>query len=549
MGGGGVVTTAELEDHGGRGAVMLRCWRNPRLRWMLAAYLLFNIAEWASYIALLVWAYDRDGVRGASAIALVQLVPAAVAAPMLAGRLARLRAPLALRLGYAAQGLAGLVLGTAILADVHVAAVAVLAAVYSCALACTRPVHHSLLPEISDTTGELTAGNAGSGSVEAAATFLGPLTSGALVIAWAPGGVVVIMGLGSLLAVLLAARLGAGAPRVSVTRSGRERSPLRVALANPAARLLSGLMVAEYALVGMMDILLVVLALDRLDMSQGGPGLLNSAIGVGGLVGAAATVVLIGARRLSPFLLTGALMAGISFAMAGMASSVYVAMILIALCGAGKLFFDVASRTLIQRLLPDSLFVAVFGLQEGCMMAGLVLGSLAAPVLVTVASPEAAFLVAGSFLPLVALALWRQLRRLDAAATVPADTLALLSGVPMLSVLPPRVVERLAVFAGHVSTPPGTAVVTEGETGSLVYVIESGHVVVSHGADRIRTLGPGDWFGELALLNPDARRTATVTAEEPVELVTIDRHTFLTALAGASRARTVADDYARDHYR
>lgn len=519
------------------------------MRRMLAAYLLFNITEWATYIALLVWAYEQDGLRGASAIALVQLVPAAVAAPMLAGRLARLRGPLALRLGYAAQGVTGLVLGAAILADAHSAVVGVFAAAFSCALTCTRPVHHSLLPEICDTTSELTAGNAGSGSVEAVATFLGPLASGVLVTVWAAGGVVIVMGVCSIVAMLLAAGLGPGVPRVPAPRSGRGASPLRAALGNPAVRLFSGLVAAEYVLVGMMDILLVLLALDRLGMAQSGPGLLNAAIGVGGLVGALATVVLIGARRLSPFVLLGAVVAGIAFAAAGATGSVYLAMTLIALCGAGKLFFDVASRTLIQRLLPDSLFVAVFGLQEGTMMAGMVLGALSAPLLVTVVGPEPAFLVAGSILPLVALGIWRQLRRLDAAATVPADTLALLSEVPMLSVLAPRVVERLAVFADHVCSPPGTAVVTEGETGDLFYVIESGNVVVSHGPDRIRTLGPGGWFGELALLDPGARRTATVTAAQPVQLVTIDQHTFLTALAGASMSRTVADAHARDHYR
>jgi hypothetical protein len=69
------------------------------MRWTLTAYLLFNIAEWASWIALLVWAYDGGGVRGASALALVQLVPAALVAPALAARLARMRAPRALLVG------------------------------------------------------------------------------------------------------------------------------------------------------------------------------------------------------------------------------------------------------------------------------------------------------------------------------------------------------------------------------------------------------------------------------------------------------------------
>ncbi len=90
---------------------------------------------------------------------------------------------------------------------------------------------------------------------------------------------------------------------------------------------------------------------------------------------------------------------------------------------------------------------------------------------------------------------------------------------------------------------------TEGEIGDLFYVIVSGEVSVTHGPDEIRRLGTGDWFGELALLHADAQRTATVTAVGPVELLTVDRMTFLTALAGTPRSVTVADDYARSHYR
>ena len=174
-------------DHAGRGTALRRCWANPRLRRALISYLLFNIAEWASWIALLVWAYDRDGVRGSSVMALVQLVPAAAFAPAVATRLARLPGPRALRLGYAAQCVAGLVLGTAILLDVPFAVACVLAALGSCAVTCTRPVYNTLLPEVSETTAELTAGNATSGSAEAAATFLGPLACGVLIALWGPG--------------------------------------------------------------------------------------------------------------------------------------------------------------------------------------------------------------------------------------------------------------------------------------------------------------------------------------------------------------------------
>ncbi len=93
---------------------------------------------------------------------------------------------------------------------------------------------------------------------------------------------------------------------------------------------------------------------------------------------------------------------------------------------------------------------------------------------------------------MVALARWWKLHRLDAASSVPAGTLALLREIPMLSVLTPRVVKRLAVFSGHTSGPDGTAVVTEGEHGDLCYVVESGRVAVSHGPELIRVLGPRD---------------------------------------------------------
>jgi hypothetical protein len=536
-------------DRPARGEVLRRCWTNPRIRWLLAAYLLFNVAEWASWIALLVWAYDIGGVRGASALALVQLVPAALAAPALASLLARLRGPRALLAGYAAQAAGALAVGTTIFLDGHVVVVAAIAIGYSCAFTCTRPVHHSLLPEVSRTTEELTAGNAGSGWVEAVATFVGPLACGALITWWGPAGVVLVMGAGACVGVVLTLALGPGVPRIAGNRAAGDRSALRIVWTDPAARLLCGLVAAEYVLVGMMDILLVVLALDLLEMSHAGPGVLNSAIGVGGLVGASATVVLIGARGLSRFVVAGAVVGGAPFALAGMTEGVVLAMVLVATCGAGKAFFDVASRTFVQRLLPDTRLAAVYGVQEAMMMAGLAGGSLAAPVLVAVVGPSATFLVAGAFLPVVTLAVWRRLRRLDEAATVPPDTLALISQVPMLAVLAPRVVERLAVFSGAEACPAGAAVVTEGESGELFYVVGSGTVVVSHGDDVIRTLGPGGWFGELALLDPASRRTATVTAVGPVELVTIDRHTFLTALSGRASSRMLADEHAREHYR
>jgi hypothetical protein len=318
-------------------------------------------------------------------------------------------------------------------------------------------------------------------------------------------------------------------------------------MADRAARLLSILVAAEYVLVGMMDILLVVLAVDTLSMSAAGPGILNSALGLGGIVGAAFTFVLIGRRRLVPALTLGAVGAGFCFAVSALSGTVAAAFVLVAATGAGKLFFDVCARTFVQRLLPDRLLTAVFGLQEAMMMAGLALGTLIAPVLVHALGAQISFVVAGLFLPAVTVATYRSLRSLEVGADVPADVLAGLLGVPILAVLAPRIVERLARDAVTVTAAEGEVVVAEGESGQRFYVVRSGQLDVTIESHHIRQLGPGSWFGEIALLR-DVPRTATVTATARTVLWAVERDSFLPSVAAAPRAVKAADDHASSTY-
>jgi hypothetical protein len=329
--------------------------------------------------------------------------------------------------------------------------------------------------------------------------------------------------------------------------SQQQNRALRQVLRNPAARLLLLLVTAENALVGMMDILLVVLALDVLAMSAAGPGILNSAIGVGGMVGAALTLVLVGRPRLAGPLVLSAVCTGFAFALAGQTEVAAFALICVAVSGAGKLFYDVASRTFTQRLLPDHLLIASFGLQEACMMTGIALGTLAAPVLVEAAGTRAAFLVAGCLLPLTALASYRALRRLDEGSAVPLDVLALLMQVPILVVLPARIVERLARDSVAQEAPAGEVIVRQGDLGTRFYVIASGRVRVDIEGEEIRELGVGGWFGEIALLR-DVPRTASVRALTDVTLWVLDRESFLSAVTATSSAVHLAESYSRENY-
>jgi hypothetical protein len=343
-------------------------------------------------------------------------------------------------------------------------------------------------------------------------------------------------------------RLETTGHRRHVTEGTRDMGrPIRDVLRHPAARLMCGLVAAEQVLVGMMDILLVVLALDVLAMSDAGPGVLNSAIGAGGVLGAGLTILLIGRQHLAGPLVVAAVATGVAFAIAGAATVPSVALVLVAASGAGKAFYDVTSRTFVQRLLPDHLLAAMFGLQEATMMTGIGVGTLAAPVLVAAVGPRVAFVLAGSFLPAVALASYAMLRRLDAGAAVPVEVLTLLMRVPILAVLAPRIVERLARDAVREEVAAGDVVVRTGDLGSRFYVIESGRVDVTVGGVEVRELGAGGWFGEIALLH-DVPRTATVTALTDVSLWALDRESFLSSVTSVSTSLELAETHIRDTY-
>jgi CRP/FNR family transcriptional regulator, cyclic AMP receptor protein len=97
-------------------------------------------------------------------------------------------------------------------------------------------------------------------------------------------------------------------------------------------------------------------------------------------------------------------------------------------------------------------------------------------------------------------------------ATDPAEAL---KRVPLLSGLEERERERLAKELHARTFPAGSTVVAEGATGAGFFVIADGNATVSVGGQERARLGPGDYFGEMALID-DAPRSATITAETDV---------------------------------
>ncbi|HEX6127645.1 MAG TPA: cyclic nucleotide-binding domain-containing protein [Candidatus Limnocylindria bacterium] len=105
------------------------------------------------------------------------------------------------------------------------------------------------------------------------------------------------------------------------------------------------------------------------------------------------------------------------------------------------------------------------------------------------------------------------------------EKLDLLQRIPLFSGLDRRRMERLGMLADEVDVPAGKVLMRQGETGSDMMVLVRGSVAVERDGNRLNTLGPGDFFGEIALVD-GGPRTATITAEEPTTLLVITHRDF-----------------------
>ena len=105
------------------------------------------------------------------------------------------------------------------------------------------------------------------------------------------------------------------------------------------------------------------------------------------------------------------------------------------------------------------------------------------------------------------------------------EKLDLLRRIPLFTGFGRRDLERLSQLADEVEVPAERRLMAQGDQGAEMFVIASGRVRVERDGQRINSLGPGDFFGEIALLDGGAR-TATVTAEEPTRLLVLTRREF-----------------------
>jgi CRP-like cAMP-binding protein len=113
--------------------------------------------------------------------------------------------------------------------------------------------------------------------------------------------------------------------------------------------------------------------------------------------------------------------------------------------------------------------------------------------------------------------------------TKPSARIDSLRAIPLFADLPERTLGRIRRTMTEFDAPAGQVLVQPKMEGSGLFVIEEGTVVVERGTRRIE-MGPGEFFGELALLTPAALRVARVRAKTPVRCLAISRYEFMKLL-------------------
>ena len=518
---------------------------NKALARVVGGYVLFTLAQYSVWVAMLVYAYRHGGAAVAGLVAVAQLVPAAVLAP-LAAALADRRSPVFLLAGgYLVQAAGMAATAVAMIAGMPLAAYAA-AVVASAAVATTRPAQSTLIPSVSVTPDQLTAANVAVSWVEAAGIAAAGLLTGALIAAAGVASVfAVCAGLG-----LAAALLVAGL-RVPPLASSPEATPAVMAglgktvalmARQPRLRLMLALLTAEAAVVGALDLLFVILAISVLHRTQAWAGYLNSAYGVGAVLAAPVSAMLVGRRLGLPILGAALLLSG---ALAVLASGLGLAgtMALLIVVGASRALLDVASRTLMQRSVPAQQLGRVFGVLEGLTMAGLAAGALLVPGLVYLGGSRLALLGVAAVLPVAAAVGGRALFGLDAGTPVPVVQIALLRSLLLFAELPTPALEGLARSLTPVTVPAGTVLIRQGDPGDAYYAIAAGDLDASQDGQFLRRCGRGEGVGEIALLR-SIPRTATVVAHTAATAYKLDREPFLTTVLGHAPTQRQADRIA-----
>lgn len=520
------------------------------IRRLEAGWGLSLVSSFTTTVAMLVYAYAEGGATLVAIYGVVSTLPGAVVTPLLMSLADRVRKDRLLRFTTGARTALITLAAAAAAADAPALLVILLASASSSMAAIFRPVQASVLPWLARTPGELTAATVAATVAENAGALTGPLLAGVVLAVADPPSAIAASAVCMALAFLSLLRLEVREQTAASATTGRAGHLIRDAVTGAAAlaRIAppAGMVVLAFAQTfvrGALLVLVIVLALDTLMLGDDSVGWLNAAIGLGGIAGAAVAAALVRLTRLGRcFILAVAIWGAAVVALAG-APSAAAAFAALLLVGVGNAIEDAAAFILMPRLLGPQVAGRGLGVFELVVLLGMGSGAMAAPWLADGLGLRPTLVVLGVALALLAGGYAFRFAAIDRQLPPPRPEAGLLRDLPMFAPLPIVTVEQLASVLVEQEYDEGDVVMREGEPGNRFYVIIEGTVDVTvHGSARPR-LGPGEGFGEIALLR-GVPRTATVTATGPLRTLVLERQDFLCAVSGnpvsADHAETLA---------
>ena len=501
-------------------------------RWLEVGSALWTTAEAIYLVGLIVYAFDVGGPPLVALVTVLQSLPSVVLAPAFMAATTPVRRP---------QLLAGVltvrcvtVAAAAVLLAINgpAAGVLILAAVDGLASTVLRPIRGMLVPMIARSPDELVAANVGITTGMSAASLLGPAVAAVILIV---GSVEATFLLASALFVV---SLATTSRLRDVADTPKPRPMQRPGLAGltalrqlTAARTIVAVTVGQRFIRGMLTVLVATTALELLGMDDAGVGVLNSAVGLGMVLGSVLSVALVGQPRLAAAFSGAIALQGIGLAGPALVPLVLPTIAFFVASGAGKAILEVAGNSLLQRTVPTAARGQILALLESFVTAALAAGAVTASILVDRLGPTGALLAAGGLEVVLVVISWPWIRHVDDAAVVPERELRLLRGVAFFRPLQLTTIEDLAGRLEDVRVMAGAEVVRQGEPGDCFFIVESGRLEAVIDGVPVSELGPGDSFGEIALLR-DVPRTATVRATADATLVSLAQDEFLSAVTG-----------------
>ena len=512
------------------------------LRRLLATWLLVGTGVWAFAVGIAVYAFQKSGAGGVGTVTAARLLPAVLVAPFAGGLIDRGDRARVAAIAAVVQAVCLAAAAALVFADASLLSVTVLAGATGALATAPRPALEALLPALSDSPDALTRATAAWSAIDNAGFLLGGGAGGLAIAAVGVGALIAVCAVLVLIAALLAFTL----PPVWATAADQEADDdegfagplagLRAVVDSPLLRAPFGLFAGLLVLEGTTDVQLVALALGKLHLGSGGPGVLYILWGVGGLFASHLILVLVRRRGYGLALIVGGLCFGVGLAVAGL-DGVPVALGAMIAAGIGFSLVETSVTGLVPRLVDDRIVGRVYALSELLYAGAGGVGALVAPLLIDGLGVPGSLATVGVAFGACTLLASRSYARLDAGQKQAGTVRELLRGIRFLAPVPLPLLERLVRGARAVRVPAGTAVVRTGEPGQEFFVIEHGNAEVFEAG---RKLGAGDGFGEIALLR-DVPRTATVRAVSDLRLWAITRQAFLAAVTGYGDASRLAD--------